>query len=450
MGEFNLGLFARKDFSILIFIFGFTFSASLFAQETSVLIANKQSKSPIGYAQIFIDNKIIAFSNSTGVLSLDFSRLKNNDSIKLTAIGYKTFYSTLKNIKIKDSILMNEEIQTLESVFIANRKLTAREIIEKAKQNVLENYKLDSLNFKINKTETTSYEFKNFDIKAKKLTLVIDKSKRQDFKNNLEMYIDSMNNTTHLSRKSYSFKFRQLPFKKPSTKQIGETDSFVTPHHPHDVANWNYILEKAIFPFINTELEFKIKSGIVPFDDSYKIRSPHKNKKYKEKINKDWHQKNILNPMEYDFLKNSDDYSFSLQKTVSINEKIFYHLTFFPKRNNKKMEGQVYISATDFGILKGDFHLVEGKNLQNVNLKIPLGAAYKENIHTVTFGYINRTGKYIPKYFSIKNGEYNYLNRDYRMKFKNKNWLKSNDKITSKISIEGQGFNLTEITFEEN
>jgi len=75
----------------------------------------------------------------------------------------------------------------------------------------------------------------------------------------------------------------------------------------------------------------------------------------------------------------------------------------------------------------------------------------KKNKHEVTFGYIHKTsGKYIPKYFSIKNGEYNYLHRDYRMKFVNDNWLKANDKVTTTLLLEGQGLELTEITFEEN
>ena len=36
------------------------------------------------------------------------------------------------------------------------------------------------------------------------------------------------------------------------------------------------------------------------------------------------------------------------------------------------------------------------------------------------------------------------------MKFVNDNWLKANDKVTTTLLLEGQGLELTEITFEEN
>ncbi|SHI42263.1 hypothetical protein SAMN04488096_101539 [Mesonia phycicola] len=416
-----------------------------------VFIGHKQSKAPIAYAQIFLNHKIIGFSNSKGILDLNTKDLKKSDSIKLTAIGYRTNYLSIEKLSHKDSIFLDEEIQTLESVFIVDKALTAREIIEKAKKNILKNYKLDSLNFKIHKTETRTYEFEQFDIKAKKLTLILEKDNRKQFEERLEKYIDSMNNTTHLSRKSYTFLFKQLPYDRPKIKKIGDTKFFRTSHDPLSVITWSYTLEKALIPFLNTDLNYKVKSGAIPFERSYKVSDETNDNNEKNYFKKDWYQKNILNPLEYDFLKNSDDYDFFIEKTVQLDDNLYYHLSFSPERNHKKVEGQLFVSVEDFGLLKGNFQLVDGKSLENINLKLVLGAAIKKNKHEVTFGYIHKTnGKYIPKYFSIKNGEYNYLHRDYRMKFVNDKWLKANDKVTTTLLLEGQGLELTEITFEEN
>jgi len=440
-----------KNKSFIFILLYLILSVSLYAQETKIFIGNKKSKLAIAYAQVFLDNHIIGFSNSKGMLDLGIKDLNKSDSIKLTAIGYKANFISIEKLTHKDSIFMEEEIQTLESVFIVDKALTAREIIEKTKKNILKNYKLDSLNFKIHKTETRTYEFEQFDIEAKKLTLILDKEKQKDFEVRLKKYVDSMNNTIHLSRKSYSFLFKQLPYDRPKIKKIGDTKFFMTPHDPLSVIIWSYTLEKALIPFLNTDLNFKVKSGAIPFERSYKVSEEINNSNKKNYFKKDWYQKNILNPLEYDFLKNSDDYDFNIEKTVHLDDNIYYHLSFSPEQNGKKMEGQVYISVEDFGILKGNFQLVNGKNLENINLKLVLGAAMKKNKHEVTFGYIHKTsGKYIPKYFSIKNGEYNYLHRDYRMKFVNDNWLKANDKLTTTLLIEGQSLELTEITFEEN
>ena len=440
----------KIKFSLFISFFCLI-STSMIAQETNVFIAHKQSKAPIAYAQFFLKDEIIGFSNSKGILKLRTDKINNLDSIKITAIGYKTSFIPFEELKHKDSIFIDKEIQTLESVFIIDKALTAREIIEKAKKNILENYKLDSLNFKIHKTETRTYEFEQFDIKAKKLTLILEKDNRKQFEERLEKYVDSINNNIHLSRKSYTFLFKQLPYDRPKVKKIGETDIFMTHLDPIRVSSMNYTLEKVLIPYINTDLSYKIKSGAIPFEQSYKVNSYDNRNNNKKYINKDWYQKNVLNPLEYDFLKNSDDYDFYIEKTVQLDDNLYYHLSFSPERNHKKMEGQVFVSVEDFGLLKGNFQLVDGKNLENINLKLVLGAAIKKNKHEVTFGYTHKTnGKYIPKYFSIKNGEYNYFHRDYRMKFVNDKWLKANDKVTTTLLLEGQGLELTEITFEEN
>ena len=439
----------KNKFVFFTFLY-LLFSSSFYAQERSIFVGQQKSKSAIAYAQIFLNNEIIGFSNDKGVLDLDIKDLNTSDSIKLTAIGYKTSFIPNKELADRDSIFMEEEIQTLESVFIVHKTFNAREIIEKTKKNILENYKLDSLNFKIHKTETRTYEFEQFNIEAKKLTLLLKKEEQKNFEIRLKKYVDSMNNTIHLNRKSYTFLFKQLPYNRPKIKKIGDTEFFITPHDPLHIASWNYVLDKALIPYLDTNLSYKIKSGVLPFDPSHKVSRDDNSIKMKNYINKDWYQQNVLNPLEYDFLKNSDDYDFNIEKTVQLDDNIYYHLSFSPERNGKKMEGQVYISVEDFGILKGNFQLVDDKNLENINLKLVLGAAMKKNVYAVTFGYIHHTNKkYIPKYFSIKNGEYNYLNRDYRMKFVNNNWLKANDKITTNILLEGQGLDITEITFED-
>ena len=166
-----------KNKSFIFILLYLILSVSLYAQETEIFIGNKKSKLAIAYAQVFLDNHIIGFSNSKGMLDLGIKNLNKSDSIKLTAIGYKANFISIEKLTHKDSIFMEEEIQTLESVFIVDKALTAREIIEKTKKNILENYKLDSLNFKIHKTETRTYEFEQFDIEAKKLTLILEKEK---------------------------------------------------------------------------------------------------------------------------------------------------------------------------------------------------------------------------------------------------------------------------------
>ena len=284
-----------KNKSFIFILLYLILSVSLYAQETEIFIGNKKSKLAIAYAQVFLDNHIIGFSNSKGMLDLGIKNLNKSDSIKLTAIGYKANFISIEKLTHKDSIFMEEEIQTLESVFIVDKALTAREIIEKTKKNILENYKLDSLNFKIHKTETRTYEFEQFDIEAKKLTLILEKEKQKDFEVRLKKYVDSMNNTIHLSRKSYSFLFKQLPYDRPKIKKIGDTKFFMTPHDPLSVIIWSYTLEKALIPFLNTDLNFKLKSGAIPFERSYKVSEEINNSNKKNYFKKDWYQKNILN-----------------------------------------------------------------------------------------------------------------------------------------------------------
>jgi len=74
-----------------------------------------------------------------------------------------------------------------------------------------------------------------------------------------------------------------------------------------------------------------------------------------------------------------------------------------------------------------------------INLKFPLGAKFGENISSGSFSYNKSSfGKYTPKYYLTKTGEYNYLNRDYRLKLKDSNWLTTSKKVSGQLLIDGQ------------
>ena len=117
----------KKKLSILFAITFFLFSnVDMYAQENNFRISVVSDKDPLGYAYVFINNKVFGAADSLGVVLIPFSQLHIGDTISVNYLGMandflifdRKFYSnpeykfTLKsNLELTEVVVVGDVIK---------------------------------------------------------------------------------------------------------------------------------------------------------------------------------------------------------------------------------------------------------------------------------------------------------------------------------------------------
>jgi hypothetical protein len=186
-------------------------------------------------------------------------------------------------------------------------------------------------------------------------------------------------------------------------------------------------LQKSATDIILTHLDstkyYRVKSGLFGSRDTISLRKDF-NKKKKIKSNQLTSTKanlttfqfenNITNITKFDFIHEPKAYDYIFEGATYTNENEFvYVLRFKPKKSRAKYKGKLYITETDFAVIRADYKLEDGKKVNGINLKFLLGIKAFENVSNGTLIYKNcplGNGYYL-QYALHERGQYIYLNR---------------------------------------
>src|SRR5690606_30008774 len=108
------------------------------AQEITARILDLQTKQPIPYATIVYAEDKGVITNEEGIFSLVNQDL---NTLTISSMGYETM--ELKAASVPAEILLKPSSIQLNEVFLSNKNLTGKQIIEKVKEKVASNYDLD-------------------------------------------------------------------------------------------------------------------------------------------------------------------------------------------------------------------------------------------------------------------------------------------------------------------
>jgi len=106
-------------------------------------VTDKDTKEPLAFATIRIKGKPIGVvSNLLGEFQFKFSDTYSSDTLYVSMLGYTVYEQVIKNIKNKEMLIvrLEERVTVLQEVSISEKELTAKEIVEKAVQNISNNY----------------------------------------------------------------------------------------------------------------------------------------------------------------------------------------------------------------------------------------------------------------------------------------------------------------------
>jgi len=417
----------------LIILFIISISTLCAQKSISATIIDSTSQKPIPYATITYNNTFGVISNETGqfVINLE-NKITKIDSIFISCLGYEAKQIPLESFT--DSIIyLNLMDIELNAVVVSNKNYTAKEIIEKVKENLSTNYSKEYIKRKLFYRDSYYTNILKNDVNLKKSTI-------PEFS---QKFIDSL--IFAIPKKSDSY-----------TEILGDMYGKVgdIKNHKLDIIKASKLYDKnneitfeAFEERINSIIKkrvkrdsyFKIRSGVfstkeemdTAFYDNSEVKEAKKLVEEQKKIEKKrkenflkYRKHTIINleknsflyeDTHLNFLEKSNRYKFELLDYAFLNNNFVYKITFYPKRS-AKYKGILYINPEDFAIERVDYENV--KPLKSFGI---LGLSFKQYLHKGTLVYSkNNTDKYVLKYAEMERGEKFGIKRPFKIIEKNK------------------------------
>ncbi|HEX8562473.1 MAG TPA: carboxypeptidase-like regulatory domain-containing protein [Flavobacterium sp.] len=187
-------------------------------------------------------------------------------------------------------------------------------------------------------------------------------------------------------------------------------------------------LATMLLKHLDTSKYYRFKTGWIGTRDTISLRKDFNNKKNKKKaansqllsskgkLTAFLTENNFLKDSKLTFVTQPEIYEYTYDGAVFLNNDLVYVLKFKPRKSKALYTGTVYVSSTDYAVIRTDYTLGKGKTEGGINVKWLLGIKMSENISTGTTIYKqNSSGEgYYLQYATVESGQYFYLNRPFK------------------------------------
>jgi hypothetical protein len=413
----------------LLYSFIFLFALNINSQSLIVKVLDSLTLSSIPFATVYFSNNKGIITDRDGRFELIKEQSDNNDSLFISSMGYKKI--SLEISSFKDSIVyMIPKIITLDNVVITNRNLSSKEIIEKVKKSIEQNYQREISEKKI---------FYRYEFNRK-----IDKIEFNKFKSSIDQVNSSILDSLLIripkenkgATETLCYYYGNL---EEGKQKINLIKSRVTYKNDDEILNSiNSRLKEALQENLKSNSYFKIRSGLLPFSADLSINGlweidstnqealkKAQDLELKRKQNFAAYQKsritNIYSNLFYneetklDFILKSNRYRFGDPELTYLGNQLVYVISCFPK-GSKDYKGVLYVNSDDFAVVRIDFENV--KSLFKFKLLGVSTNVYLEEGRMV-FSKLNNK-KYSLSYFQVSNGRKSGIDRPIKVVEKNK------------------------------
>ena len=408
------------------------------AQESiNAKLIDSTTQKPIPFATISFNKTSGVISNENGVFQMYLNKkITQTDSIFINCLGYKNKRFAVQKFTDSIIILSYKSIE-LDEVLVSNKEYTIDVIIEKATENLSNNYDFEFTKSRLFYRESNYTDMLKHDVDVKKSTIPDLNQKLID--SVLNIIPKKSGNHTELLGDLYEKPLSEKPHKLDIIKASNLYDKNNEMSFEGLEKKFNDIFKK----HIKRDSYFKIKSGIFgtkeDIDSSFfgdnkddkeleqtktlieaqKKKEQDRKKsflKYRKKAITNLEKSSFLFEDSYlNFLEKSNRYEFELVDYQFLNGEFVYKITFAPKRK-EDYKGTLYINTDDFAIVRLDYENV--KALRNFRL---LGISFNEHLRKGTFIYAkNTTEKYALKYAEVESGSKFGIKRPLKIIEKNK------------------------------
>lgn len=413
--------------------------------EIKGVVLDTQSKEPLPYTNIIVTSQNRGvISNEKGDFSLNISNLAKTDSISFQYIGYATKKRTVDELMLDATILLDQDVFSMNEVFILSQDIDPKKIVKKVLENKDVNYVTSTQKNQTFIRSSYDTDIKKFDIEFQKSTFeYIDKEMIDNFTNNIPKhstsYSDLLGNVYTNTNEDGELDIKVDPIKLVSLKEeeIAELDKIEK-------------LFDSLFKNTGEKEYWKIKSGLfgskidIPDDiesdtldeNTYKVKYMNQRVKYKLGYT------TFEDKKKWEFLHKTGNYNYTIEGLTNVNSEDAYIIGFTPKKDGE-YEGTLYISVASSALIRADYQYAPGKIGKSLNL-LGIGFSETEFAGSIYFKKVNDV--YTLKYFSTKyinevsvNRKFSFQKKQSKFLFdKNLNEVKARFKMisTNKSSIE--------------
>lgn len=387
------------------------------AQSISGKILDEDNEA-IPYATIQIGENNGTISNEEGYFTINAEGFSKNENVKISYLGFEAIKISLDQFSSKDYIL-KERVDTLTEVYLTNKNLGIREILQKVRENVATNYS-DDTNSKIFYRSSSFNTPKKMEfevLKASELNKKTIKTINSQF-NDLRKFSENKTSSSYedillnYSRLDDSIKINVIK----ATKLINDTKDKSADKIQNDFIT---IISKQLDP----DATYKVKTGLFKIEDSLKVGETFKKEKQKlpESKNlistvKSLSKKHGINDDSYfSFIFNDNKNDYKLNGIAYLNDIPVYKISFKPKKKSEKFEGTFYVNTNDFAVVKVDYKLGGNRFGERLNLKALAGIKFIETkIEGSVFYKKGGDSFYKPQFINTIKQQYVYLSRPFK------------------------------------
>lgn len=452
---------------LLLLILG---NLSVNAQQIIGRIVDSQSNAPIAYATIRVED-VDFISNDNGYFALSGENLNEATLLGVSFIGYAPQNISVGHLKSNNNIIrLNLIAYDIGETYVSNLKPDPNEIMKLVNERLTENYGDFNYKYRIFTRESTLFKPKTLEVNIKKST-GYSKSELKTANEEVRQFNTSLlknppQEFTDILSDYYS-RMKEIEGKNiPATKAI--VIKGVILKDENRSTSFDDIEKSALHTLtkhLDTTKFYRIKSGLIgsrdtiSFSEEYnKQQAEKRRKKNKSKVPTHKNLSNVKNKIfffnhynanlrhsNFSFVNKPELYRYNYVNTTYIDDELVYVLDFSPKKSKAKHIGKIYISHQDYAVLRVDYALAEGKNLNGINLKLLLGIKVFENVHrgNLLFKKNTNTNKYYLHYSSQEEGQYFYINRPLKLIEINKN-RSERELLSFNIKVEGNVIDKTE------
>lgn len=402
------------------------------AQNLTAKIVDSQSGESIPYANIRVNNENL-ISNEEGYFTLSEANSTDGSVLSISYLGYVGRQVSVGDIKNAGNVVkLQMGIVELDNVNVSNQKPDPNKIMAMAKSQLKKNYAFNGQPYK----NTIFFRQSNL-FKPSVVDVEIDKSTGFS-KQNLREANSKLSNLTNAViahppleytdilcnyyRANTTSADKQVPLAK---YEVVKAVKLKSENRSSNMDDLQKQATQIMLQHLDSTKYYRIKSGMIGSRDTVSLRKDFNKKKNKKPENSQhtrskenlmafMTRNNLLTSKKLDFVNKTELYEYTYEgATYNGDQDFVYVIGFKPRKSKANYEGKLYISDTDYAVLRADYNLAAGKRISGLNLKLLLGVKFSDNHSKGTIIYRkNQVGDgYGLQYALEENGQYFYVHR---------------------------------------
>ena len=382
------------------------------AQEITAKILDWQTREPIPYATILYAEDKGVITNEEGIFSL----VQQTDIKLLTisSMGYETI--EVEAASVPAEILLKPSTIQLNEVFLSNKNLTGKQIIEKVKEAVASNYDLDLSQKRFFFRQSNLNRVNRFKLEVDESTIEgIDQRLMNEISENIPKVTGSYKEV--LGDFFGNYDQQKIQFTKAanlhnpsSSERLEELTEELETIFRQNLKQHSYLKVRSGIIGVKVdadELEDEFVAKAEPVEKTAEEKEKEiadKKERLKTTVNSEvkqllgsmfWKEGNTFNLFE-----KSNKYKFEVEGFTHLDGETVYVISFQPKRG-ADYKGKIYVNTTDFGVHRLDYENV--KPLKRFRL---FGISTADDVYAGKMIFAkNEEGKYLPRYLEQQRGE---------------------------------------------